>query len=107
MTTRYTNAEWSTFIADIERDLDQQSPSHSHRNYPIPELGSPAFASTIDHTLLKLDAKAVQIDALCAEARVEGFAVSMPSNSVGQIRERRANPEIQSQIVRLRPSFLR
>ena len=70
MTARYTDAEWETFVAQIERVLVvPQEP------YPCPEIGSPAFMRTIDHTLLKLDAKAVQVDDLCAEARVDGFAV--------------------------------
>lgn len=30
---------------------------------------------TIDHTLLKLETRPVQVDDLCAEARVDGFAV--------------------------------
>ena len=71
MTTRYTNDEWTLFIAEVERDLFV-----SQEPYPCPLIGSPALAKTIDHTLLKLEARAVQIDALCAEARVDGFAVS-------------------------------
>ncbi|KAK4540628.1 hypothetical protein LTR36_009059 [Oleoguttula mirabilis] len=69
MTTRYTNEEWTSFIAEVERDVVV-----TQERCPFPDYGSPAFAKTIDHTLLKLDAKAVQFDSLCAEARVDGFA---------------------------------
>jgi len=74
MTTRYTNAEWATFISEVERDLVV-----SDELYFCPRVGSAAFAETIDHTLLKLEAKTTQIDALCAEARVDNFAVSRTS----------------------------
>jgi deoxyribose-phosphate aldolase len=43
------------------------------KRYEVPKPGSREFAETIDHTLLKLDATASQIDALCSEARTEGF----------------------------------
>ncbi|KAK3112439.1 hypothetical protein LTR53_011301 [Teratosphaeriaceae sp. CCFEE 6253] len=69
MTTRYTDDEWATFIGEVERDLVV-----NYEPYPCPDFDGPALAGTIDHTLLKLDAKAVQFDALCAEARVECFA---------------------------------
>lgn len=70
MTTRYTNEEWVSIIADIERDI-----RINDQPYPGPAIGSPDFARTVDHTLLKLDATSNQIDDLCAEARVAGFAV--------------------------------
>jgi len=70
MTTRYTDEEWVTFIEEVERDVVV-----AKEPYPYPKIGSREFAKTIDHTLLKLDAKSVQIDALCAEARVHEFAV--------------------------------
>jgi len=69
MTTRYTDEEWVTFIEEVERDVVV-----AKEPYPYPKIGSREFAKTIDHTLLKLDAKSVQIDALCAEARVHEFA---------------------------------
>lgn len=71
MPTRYTNGEWATLIAQIEKDVVVKK-----QLYPCPDVGSLAFTKTIDHTLLKLDTKAVQIDALCSEARVDQFAVS-------------------------------
>lgn len=77
MTTRYTNEEWTTFIAEVEQGIVV-----SQEPYPCPAIGSPAFAKTIDHTLLKLDAKAVQFDSLCAEARVDGFAVCVYASGV-------------------------
>ena len=70
MTSRYTDDEWRTILADVEKDIVV-----SQKPYPRPDVGSPALAKTIDHSLLKLDAKAVQFDDLCAEARVDGFAV--------------------------------
>jgi deoxyribose-phosphate aldolase len=70
MTTRYTNEEWATFIIQVEKDVEVPDV-----DYPTPRLGSKAFAKTIDHTLLKLDAKQPQFDAVCSEARVDGFAV--------------------------------
>lgn len=72
MTTRYTNEEWASFIAEVEADIVT-----SDRPYPVPAIGSPAFAKTIDHTLLKLEARPVQFDELCSEARVDGFAVRL------------------------------
>lgn len=70
MTTRYKPEEWVAIVAATERGLVV-----SDEPYMCPEVGSPAFAKTIDHTLLKLDSRAVQFDSLCAEARVDGFAV--------------------------------
>ena len=71
MTTRYTNEEWATIIARVEKGVVV-----SQEPYPYPQIGSPAFAKAIDHSLLKLVAREVQFDDLCAEARVQGFAVS-------------------------------
>lgn len=73
MTTRYTNAEWKTIIDENEGDIDvpQQPDDHT-----VPGLLAPEFNKTIDHTLLKPDARTAQIDELCAEARTHGFAVS-------------------------------
>ena len=69
MTTRYTNEEWASIIAQTSAELPIPL-----LPYACPAIGSPAFAKTIDHTLLKLDARPVQFDELCAEARVDGFA---------------------------------
>ncbi|KAK3697342.1 hypothetical protein LTR37_017487 [Vermiconidia calcicola] len=68
MTNRYTNEEWAQIIEKTKQDLVVPP-----EPYSCPEIGSPAFMKTIDHTLLKLDMKAVQIDELCAEARVDRF----------------------------------
>lgn len=70
MTARFTNAEWTAIIQQTEKDL-----AISQEPYPCPEIGSPDFMKTIDHTLLKLEARSAQFDDLCAEARVDGFAV--------------------------------
>lgn len=70
MTLRYTNAEWEDIIEQATSDLVV-----SREPYPCPDIGSYAFMKTIDHTLLKLEARPLQFDDLCAEARVDGFAV--------------------------------
>lgn len=70
MVSRYTNAEWAAIVDQTDREVKV-----SQQPYVCPDVGSPAFAKTIDHTLLKLDVRAVQFDELCAEARVDGFAV--------------------------------
>ncbi|KXT00563.1 hypothetical protein AC578_5230 [Pseudocercospora eumusae] len=70
MTTRYTDEEWSQIIADAEKRIKVDE----SKKYPIPEIGSEDFTRTVDHTLLKLDAKSNQFDDLCAEARVNKFA---------------------------------
>lgn len=72
MTTRYTNADWAAIIEQTEREL-----VISQEPYPCPDIGSAAFMKTIDHTLLKLEAKPVQFDELCSEARVNEFAVRL------------------------------
>lgn len=72
MTTRYTNAEWTSIISDFERDIDAEEGLH-----PCTAVGRVDLAKAIDHSLLKLDATSKQIDGLCAEARVAGFAVCL------------------------------
>lgn len=72
MTTRYTNAEWEAIIADTQQDV---LAAITEEPRPCPMIGSREFARTIDHTLLKIEATRAQIDTLCAEARVAGFAV--------------------------------
>lgn len=69
MTTRYTDPEWSRFIAEVEKEVEVSTDPR-----PYPANGSPEFNKTIDHTLLKLEARGPQIDELCSEARVAGFA---------------------------------
>ena len=71
MTDRYTNAEWAAQIAETQKKVVVTKEKHS-----APAIGSREFAETIDHTLLKLDATASQVDSLCSEARTEGFKVS-------------------------------
>ncbi|EME86589.1 uncharacterized protein MYCFIDRAFT_56405 [Pseudocercospora fijiensis CIRAD86] len=70
MTTRYTDEEWSKIIADVEKRIKVDEST----KYSLPEIGSEDFTRTVDHTLLKLDAKSNQFDDLCAEARVNKFA---------------------------------
>ena len=81
MTTRYTNAEWEGFIEETASELDV-----SFEPYPCPDIRSLSFTKTIDHTLLKLDATATQIDDLCAEARVDQFAVYRTSFVFDELR---------------------
>lgn len=70
-TNRYTDDEWSRFISEVQESVKVKE----GKKYPCPPAASKELAKTIDHTLLKLEAKRVQFDALCAEARVDGFAV--------------------------------
>ncbi|KAI6909686.1 deoxyribose-phosphate aldolase [Hortaea werneckii] len=67
--SRYTNAEWARFLSEVEKGI-----TVSEEPCPCPDVGSPALAKTIDHTLLKLDVRPIQFDELCSEARVDGFA---------------------------------
>jgi deoxyribose-phosphate aldolase len=80
MTDRYTNQEWAELIKETQRkvlsEVDQRGKEGARGwKYEVPELGDGGLAKTVDHTVLKLDAKEAAIDALCAEARVEGFKV--------------------------------
>lgn len=75
MTTRNTKDEWLSVIEQAQRGIPSQ-----FTDYKAPRLGTPEFAKCIDHTLLKLDAKGLQIDELCKEAKEHGFKVSdLPS----------------------------
>lgn len=78
MTDRYTNREWAEQIAETQKKVFAlvEKAREEGRKYDVPRIGSGEFARTIDHTLLKLDATGSQIDALCSEARTEGFKVS-------------------------------
>jgi deoxyribose-phosphate aldolase len=83
MTDRYTNQEWKKQIEETQRKVKVED----GKKYEAPGIGSKEFAETIDHTLLKLDATAAQIDALCAEARTEGFKVGAFFHLLVQILE--------------------
>ncbi|PWH15954.1 MAG: deoxyribose-phosphate aldolase [Anaerolineae bacterium] len=60
------------------KQLLAQAETYEHKLPPLPATltapAGPAFASWIDHTLLKPEATAEQIKALCAEAREHRFA---------------------------------
>ncbi|RMY55024.1 hypothetical protein D0864_13858 [Hortaea werneckii] len=84
--SRYTNAEWTRFLSEVEKSIKV-----SEEPCPCPDVGSPALAKTIDHTLLKLDVRPIQFDELCSEARVDGFARTL----------------ILGQTVCVRPPFVR
>ncbi|PSN70448.1 aldolase [Corynespora cassiicola Philippines] len=78
MTDRYTNEEWATQTAETQKrvlaEVKKQNDAGEKRSkYEAPKNGSKEFSETVDHTVLKLDATAAQIDALCSEARTEGF----------------------------------
>ncbi|CAI6335969.1 unnamed protein product [Periconia digitata] len=78
MTDRYTNAEWAAQIAETQRkvlhEIEKRSyPGGKSWAYEVPKTASSEFAQTIDHTVLKLDVKKEGVDALCSEARTEGF----------------------------------
>jgi hypothetical protein len=70
-TDRYTNQEWAAQIQETQKKVK----GDAEKRYESPRVGSKEFAETIDHTVLKLDATPSQIDALCSEARTEGFKV--------------------------------
>ena len=80
MTTRYTDEEWLDIIDQAEKNLPLTPVV-----YKAPNLGSEAFAKTIDHTLLKLDATKEQVDAICEEARMFNFKVCITSTSKGPL----------------------
>lgn len=78
MTGRYTNEEWAAQISETQRNVlaevsERRSEGGKGWKYAAPGPASPELAKTVDHTVLKLDAKEAQIDALCAEARVDNF----------------------------------
>lgn len=70
MTTKYTQDEWLAIFDQAEQNLPS-TPVH----YKARPIGSAAFAQTIDHTLLKLEATAEQVDTLCEEAKRYHFKV--------------------------------
>ena len=70
MTTRYTQDEWLAIFDTAERNL-----SDARVDYKAPSVGTAAFAKTIDHTLLKLEATEKQVDTLCEEAIRHNFKV--------------------------------
>jgi hypothetical protein len=53
------------------------SKAYTPRTIPAPAAGSAEFAAYFDHTLLKLDATAEQVDKVCDEARQWGFKVHL------------------------------
>ena len=54
-------------------DQTEQELSSSPTQYEAPSVGTTAFAKTIDHTLLKLEATGEQVDNLCEEAKRFNF----------------------------------
>ena len=67
----YTFEDWVTLFKQTERELPATQAVDK-----TPAIESATFAKWIDHTLLKLDATAVQIDSLCKEAISHGFKVT-------------------------------
>ncbi|CAK3776392.1 hypothetical protein DOTSEDRAFT_75463 [Lecanosticta acicola] len=77
MTTRYTDAEWEEIFREVEAEVEawlakEGKGQGGGKKKRVVDLGE--VAGRIDHTLLKLDAKGMQIDELCSEARRHGFA---------------------------------
>ena len=70
MTPHHTNEEWLNIVEQAEKGN-----SGTFAEYNSPGLQTEAFAKSIDHTLLKLEATESQIDALCEEARKYNFKV--------------------------------
>ena len=70
MATKYTQDEWLTIFDQAEQNLPR-----SPLKYKVPSVGTAAFAKTIDHTLLKLEATGEQVDTLCEEAKRHQFKV--------------------------------
>lgn len=62
-------------ITEVLAALENESAASVNHAPGITSPSSPGFAQTIDHTLLKPDATASQIDALCDEAKKYGFKV--------------------------------
>lgn len=75
MTDRYTNEEWAKQIAETQKKVDVGGEKSKDGPGVISTEVMKELAQTIDHTILKLDATNAQIDALCSEARTEGFKV--------------------------------
>ena len=72
MATTFTQEEWSAIFDQAEQKLPSTPVVHK-----APNVGSTAFTQTIDHTLLKLEATAEQIDDICKEAVNHNFKVSI------------------------------
>ena len=66
-----SSEEWLAIFDEAERSL-----SIAPKEDEVKSIESIAFASAIDHTLLKPEATAVQIDRLCDEATKYKFKVS-------------------------------
>lgn len=62
-------------IAEVLTAIQQADGSVVNHAPHIDSPSCPGFAQTIDHTLLKPDATAEQIDRLCEEAKRFGFKV--------------------------------
>lgn len=82
MTDRYTNEEWDSQIRQTIKNVIKEvdSGERAAKVYEGPQMrnGEEALkelAKTVDHTVLKLDATSTAIDALCSEARTDGFKV--------------------------------
>ncbi|KAF2741409.1 aldolase [Polyplosphaeria fusca] len=75
MTDRYTNAEWAAQIAESQRKILNEKGTWEGKGDKKVEgpRSLKELAQTVDHTVLKLDATGAHIDALCSEARTEGF----------------------------------
>ena len=71
VTKSYTQDEWLALFDEAGKNLSNDAIDKK----PVPGVGTTAFAETIDHTLLKVEATGEQVDTLCEEARRCGFKV--------------------------------
>ena len=71
MMANHTQEEWQAMFDEAERDLPSTDVVHI-----APSVGTAAFRHSIDHTLLKTDATATQIDNLSVDAIRSDLKVS-------------------------------
>ena len=78
--TGHSLEEWLAIFDEAERSV-----SIAPKEDEVLVAGNIAFASAIDHTLLKVEATAAQIDRLCDEAIRYNFKVSCRVGSRSRI----------------------
>ena len=77
-----TDAAWRDLAQKTLDAFDEQNDTKSSKAVNVPLPGTSAFASTVDHTLLKLDASEEGVRQCCNEAKQYGFKVSYDSGFV-------------------------
>ena len=71
-----TDGEWATYFDRVDEYTSPREHFQSNRVWKDQDI-----AATIDHTLLKLDAREAEIDTLCQEARQYNFKVGDSGNT--------------------------